>query len=142
MRDRRPAPLSAIGGWKPQSYLIAIGDFTTEIFGRVSGGLGMLQVRGCAARDATKPEWSLTHVGTGHRVCLIRATEVEAFAIATEIAALTNWDFVGVDGWKSRDSAMPRKVRSFARRYGDKVILGTGGPQDRTLARQVAEARA
>lgn len=87
------------------------GEF--EVDGFVSDvGLGMdLRDEGDSLR------WTLSHLGTGHRICDIEGSVVEAFAVADEIAACGNWHFTDPeDRHPLRDA-----VRAVFARHADKV---------------------
>lgn len=121
--------------WKPGSYPIACGP---QHIGHREGytyrGLGLHKV-------SDKPEWNLTHLGSGHAVAVIKGTVAEAFPIATEIAESADWDFDGLNGWRNRDPELPAKVMAIMAKYKKRVKRKGGNPSDEA-ARLVVMERA
>lgn len=141
-KPRRPAPLLPIGKWKPGYYLIAYGDFTTEIYGRTNAGLGITMSVRPSPAGVRPAEWSLTHLGSGHRVCIIAAAEVEAFAIADDIAGAGDWSFDGLFGWQNRDPELMDRLGAILVRHGKCLSRAGSGQANENAARLIVEARA
>jgi len=140
-RKRRLAPgLSAIGAWMPQTYLIAADWGPFEVVGRVYAGLGMKQLWPASPKGRRPAAWSLDHLGTGHRIFVIKAHETEAFTIAGAVAEMTDWDFNGLYGWKNRDPDLMDRVYAFIDSHPE--ITRRSGPGDEGVASEIALARA
>jgi hypothetical protein len=121
-RRRRAAPsLSAIGPWKPESYLIA-------------------EWRG-SPKGRRPPAWNVTHVGTGLRLCIIEAHEAAAYALAGTIAAMADWGFDGPEGWRNRDPDLMEKMKALILLHPQITHCG-GDPGEDRVWREIALARA
>jgi len=106
-KGRTRIPLSVIGAWQPDTFLIAtVGGVAPQI-GWTCRGLGLAQLL-----RRSPPVWIVTHLGTGHTVCQITAHEATAFAIADQIAGLGNWGFDGLTGWRNRDPDMMQRLHA------------------------------
>ncbi len=107
--------------WKPAEYLIHFGADAVTVSGYEYRDLGMHMVG-----SKTKPRWSLTHLGTGLKLCVIDGDVRTAFPIATEIAEAGDWGFISIVGYKDRfpDAAevlgkILTKHAGKTRRYGE-----------------------
>lgn len=109
--------------WREEKFLIASGGISLTMvrFGFTYRGLGMWKTSRGSPKGRRPPTWSLTHLGTGHRVCLIHCHMVEAFGVATEMAECGDWDFDSLVGWKDRDPDLPMKCVAIIERHGKKV---------------------
>jgi hypothetical protein len=128
--------------WRKGTFLAAQVGGATEQAGFLYRGMAMWKLFNASPKGRRPPWWSLTHCGTGHRVCVIKAHMVEAFDIATEIAECGEWDFDSLNGWRDRDPELMDKVRAVLARHGDKCARGTGQEGNEDVAREVAMARA
>lgn len=129
--------------WKAQGFLVA--DIWNEKPRRVAGyvyrGLGLQLLIKASPKGRRPPTWGLTHLGSGHTVCMITGHVATAFPIAFEIAQCGDWDFDGLNGWINRDPELPKKVRSILDKHLKVIKIGAGGSSD-AAARAVAMARA
>jgi hypothetical protein len=126
----------------PGDFLMAtlIGPKTQ--YGRVASGLAMTMLWEGSPKGKRPPAWSLTHLGTGHRVCVIEACEAEAFQIATEILVLTDWGFDGLLGWQNQDPKLIEKLDAMRGRYPKALHPRSGSVGCHEAAVAIAEARA
>lgn len=90
----RPKYFQMAGGarWESGSFDILAGDNMgnaelTARDGYIYAGLGLFLIKANA--------WSLTHLGSGLRICRINKPPSGVFAAATQIAELGNWTFGG-----------------------------------------------
>lgn len=124
--------------WEPENFLIAEPSGPREVAGYVFRSLGLhLAVKG---RGRRAPEWSLTHLGTGHRLCVIKGKVAVAFPIATEIAECGDWDWDGFLGYRNRDPELPLRFAAIV--SGHKECHRRYGRHHEEIAREIAEARA
>lgn len=131
--------------WVRCRFLIALPEGPAERDGYSYRWLGLHQVRPPSPKGRRPPWFSLTHIGSGHRVCLINARLDAAKMIATEIAECGEWAFDGVDGWKNIDPSLRDKCIALFEKFGKAVeFLGAGGnrdPRSAEVARQIVTAR-
>lgn len=132
--------------WQPASFLVAMmaQDEPTLIAGYTYRGLGLsLNYKTKARRpkkDGTRTMrefWTLTHVGSGHRVCGFEGNVAAVFPLAWEVANLGDWDFDGLYGWKNRDPELMQKFREWAAKNG---IKRGNNKSSEDMARAVAMA--
>ncbi len=127
--------------WKPATFLKAFPEEPIEAVGLVYRGLGLDMTMKGSPKGRRSPTWSLTHLGTGHRVCLIFGQDADVLPIATEIAECGDWIFHDLDGWQNLDPELMDKFQAIIAKHGKKCSK-TGGPSDREIARQIATRRA
>lgn len=137
------------GMWRPGTVHLAsaFGIETRE--GYLYCGLGMVQITPARSargrRKAMPSEWSLTHLGSGHRVCMLFGEVATVFPVATEIAELGAWaDFDTLDGWRQVDPDLPAKTFRIIEAAGRAAQRGPGSrcAASADMAREVAYARA
>ena len=133
--------------WEPADLLIAYPDGPVKRPGYEHGGLGMWLELRASPKGKRRDKWSLTHLGTGLRVCHIHGRVADAFPIASRIAAAFDWTFDGIGGWKNRDPEFPDKLVKLLGTFGKDVSRGPSGMNQygecyHRVARQIAEARA
>ena len=134
-RTRIP-PFSVIGAWQPDTFLIATWRGVAKQIGRTYAGLGMAQL----LHMFPPTGWILTHLGTGHEVCQITAHEPQAFALADQIAALGDWDFDGLEGWRNRDPDLMQRLHAFLKLHPEATRSGLNNHYEE-FAREIAMAR-
>lgn len=134
--------MDAYAGWKFGPYLMASIGEAAKTTGFIRSGLAMSMRIKASPKGRRPPTWSLTHLGSGHRVALIDAHPVEAFEVANAILALTDWTFDGLSGWRNQDPDLMDKLKALRSQY-PKALSRTGGtPSDPDIARAIAMARA
>jgi hypothetical protein len=109
--------------------------------GRVYRGLGLYRALKGSPKGRRPPRWSVVHLGSGHRVCMIDAHEHDAVVIATRIAECADWDWDGLDGWRNREPQIMDKLWAATKQYAKSIRFGGGG-QSESEARRIAIARA
>ncbi len=124
--------------WADARYEVAANK-PMVIDGFAYRGLGMHLVRQ-GQMFLSVPMWCLTHLGSGHGLCLIAGHTREAFGIATEIAECGDWDFTGLQGWENRDPQLADKFRIVVTRHQDR-IRGFAHESDHDMARKIGYRR-
>lgn len=125
--------------WMPADFLVACGREPTLRAGYVYRGLGLvLSVRG-SPKGRRKPIWALTHLGSGHALCLIEGDVKTAFPIASEIAELGDWDWDGFEGYKNRDPELLTRASDVIERLR---LRRFGGLRSEGVAQAISIARA
>jgi hypothetical protein len=72
--------------WHPGKFLVLEGSEVAMADGWLYAGLAMEQIG---------PTWSLVHIRTGARMCMISGSDEEAFSVADRIVELGNWESTG-----------------------------------------------
>lgn len=127
--------------WQPGDFDIAMYDMTSTRTGYVYRGLGLHQVSKASPKGRRPPQWKLTHLGSGHCVCIIGGLVADAFPIATEIAECADWSFDGLNGWRNMDPDLPQKLSNLLAKYPKRCRRATGGTRNEEVARRIAMAR-
>lgn len=127
--------------WNPGTFLIATGFGPDTTDGFVYRGLGMWKIMKASPKGRRPPRWHLTHLGSGHAVCVIAAHMVKAFGIATEIAECGDWGWDGLAGYLNRDPDILRRCVDIIERHKNHV-LRLGCTASKETAREIAIARA
>lgn len=127
--------------WEPGVFLVANEYGPVEEDGFLYRSLGMFQVTRGSPKGRRPPRWSLTHLGTGHRIVLIEAHTAQAFEIATEFAECTDWDFNSTQGWRDRDPDLMSKLTDLFAKYPAADRNG-GRMGSEKVAQQIARMRA
>ena len=129
--------------WKPETFQVAFPGGPTYRAGYVYRGLGIFQAIGPSPKGRRPAEWSLTHLGTGHKICLIKGDVRTAFPVATEIAEAGDWDFLSLEGWKDRFPDMKEVVGAIIERHAKIATRGgsVGHENSRAVAQQIASNR-
>lgn len=127
-------------GWEKRDFYIAeIGGKPRAVNGFVRCWLGLSIAINGSPKGRRPPVWSLTQIGTGHRVCLLRGQAETVIPVATKIGNLVDWEFYGLDGWKNIDSDLPTKVVEILNASPWVVVSGVPYvPGDRDAAKSVA----
>lgn len=87
------------------------GGQSKTVSGWVCGGIGIYrEYPGC---------YSVTHIWTGFKITEIIANQKRALQLFSEIAALTDWEFLGLEGWKNRDPDLRDKVCAWRSLYAE-----------------------
>lgn len=123
--------------WKPDNFKINTSTGVDTVQGQICNGLG-LHKKGRV--------WRVTHLNSGLIVRdLGPIGKTKALELATELAELTDWDFIGEEGWKNRDPALPDKMWDWHQKHGlaaKKITKPPAGSIRNHNARQIAEERA
>lgn len=128
--------------WKSEDFLIAAPGGPSSRHGFVYRGLGVHKIIGASPRGRRPPLWSVTHLGSGHRVGNIHAHIVRAFDIATMVAECVEWDWNGLDGYRNIEPDLAQKLRDFVNQFGKEFALTSGSGYDKESALEIAMARA
>jgi hypothetical protein len=120
-----------------------------QVTGWVYNGLGLSLNSSTRARyrrkDGTRKlyeSWSATHLNTGHLVRGFRDLTPHALlAAATALAELTDWDFIGLDGWKNRAPDLMDRLQDWHQQFS-LAAHGSGSVRDEAIARNIGVARA
>lgn len=131
--------------WEPAEFLIA-DLWSNPGFHKVAGytyrGLGIhLTIKG-SPKGRRPPTWSLSHLGSGHKVCLIDGKVATAFEIASEIADCGDWSFDGLKGYINIDPDIKEKFRALCEKHPKTIRRGPGGNASEDAARAIVMARA
>lgn len=141
-RRKRPRQrLMPVGHWVPSEFLSARFGYVDTEYGWVCGGLAITPLWKGSPKGRRPPAWTMTHCGSGHRVCIIEAHDGFAFKIADRVLALTDWTFDGLEGWKNTDPELMDKFATLAASLGKSVHCG-GACGSHELACEIAIARA
>lgn len=126
--------------WQPDTFLLAVDQppHTKRVEGYVYRGLGIHQSSGGSPKGRRKPEWVVTHLGSGCSIASIAGDVATAFPVATKIAECGDWDFIGIDGWRNRDPEIGSKVRAILDAH--KNARRDERDQDRDLTIRAAQA--
>lgn len=127
--------------WQPSTIDIVL-DKPQKIRAMVYRGLGLFLVE---QRKGLEPaKWSLTHLGSGHRVGLIPGDELDVFKVATEIAECGDWEFSGLRGYQNMDPSLPAKALEIIARYSlerGRIKVGDGRDVDERAAAEISMGR-
>ncbi|WP_068093385.1 hypothetical protein [Novosphingobium rosa] len=129
--------------WCAETFEVALPSGPTPKAGYVYRSLGLWQEIRPSPKGRRPAQWSLTHLGTGHKVCSIRGDVATAFPVATEIAEAGNWDFLSLEGWKDRFPDVYEVVGEILSRHA-KIAARNGGPRNphsHAVAQQIAGNR-
>lgn len=128
--------------WKPAQYQVHHGSTAVTVVGYTYRELGlhMLTERGKV------PTWSLTHLGTGLRICNITGKVAVSFPVATEIAEAGDWGFISMVGYKDRFPESANKLREILGRHKNAKRVWRKIDNDereaiRSVAQQIAATR-
>lgn len=101
--------------WKPGTILMGHTEGRIEEKqGLIFAGLGLFMV--CEADDDDPPCWSVTHLKTGSKVVILLAERDHAIELASEIAAITDWTFETIEGWRNTTPDLPARINAIADR--------------------------
>lgn len=126
--------------WNIESYPVATSTGPKLVTGMTMKGLGMHVVRKHVL-FAQSPIYGVTHLGSGHTVCLIEAHDRKASTIFAELVSAGDWEFDGLKGWENMSPDLADKVQAIIKRHESVIRAASGEPDDR-IARQVARGRA
>jgi hypothetical protein len=101
-------------------------------------GLGLWIAIDGSPKGRIPPQWSLSHLGSGHNLCYIKGDVATAFPIATEIAEAGDWGFLSLDGWRDRFPDAPKRLDEIIARYPKLCSRGARRGADREVAAQIA----
>lgn len=128
--------------WQPSHFDLAYPTGPYRVAGYVYNGLGLHQAIGASPKGKRPPTWTLTHLGSGHRVASIKGTVADAFPVATEIAEAGDWTFDGLYGWRNQFPDAFERVKEIIARHAKRAKLGARGGACEEVAQQIALARA
>jgi hypothetical protein len=126
--------------WTESKFLIADLGGSSTVWGFTYRGLGMWKCFEGSKKGKRPPTWSLTHLGSGHRIGLINLHMAQAFDIATSAAETMDWDWGGLEGYRNRSPDIARELAAFASSAPKGFKLTVGGGSNSETARQIAEA--
>src|ERR1700721_724283 len=128
--------------WKPDNFLKTQYYGPEAVTGYTYRGLGLHIAIKASPKGRRPPTWSLTHLGSGLRVAMIKGKVIDTFPIASEIAEWGDWDFDGIDGWRNRDPELPKKLVDVCAKYKC-VTIGAGNhhPNTENVVCEVVMAR-
>jgi len=119
--------------WVFGKFKIADADAgVTEMNGLTCGELGLYQRSDC---------WSITHLNTGHAIFFLEAPLATVIECADEIAALGDWSFAGLFGWRDMNPELGRRVGKIKDKYGGHSIGATRIPEGESYAAQIHAER-
>lgn len=128
--------------WEPADFLIARAVEPVTRAGYIYRGLGLHIAVRASPKGRRPPTWSLIHLGSGHRICMITGMVAKAFPVATEIAECSDWEaFDSIDGWLNTDPGIAEKVRQIVARHPNAGRGPGGDSADANAARAVLMAR-
>lgn len=84
--------------------------------------------------------WSLSHLGSGHRIAILHGDVATAFPIASEIAEAGDWEFDSLHGWKDRFPDAKEKVDEILAR-SKRGNRGSSIGHCEATAQQIAQSR-
>ena len=129
--------------WKPDLFEIAMPPGPRMVAGYTYRGLGLHIIRNGSPKGGRKPRWSLSHLGTGHKLAVLDGDVRTVFTVASDIAEAGDWTFDGLYGWKNQ---FPNAKEELERIINESSI-GTlcFGPkhseESRAVAMQIAASR-
>lgn len=127
--------------WTPETFLIAMPGGPAKRHGYVYRGLGLYLIMPASPKGRRPAQWSLTHLGSGHCLAMLKGDVSTAFPIATEIAEAGDWTFDGLKGWKNHFPDAAERVREILERAGSRGKMTGGGNSNEGVAREIAMAR-
>jgi hypothetical protein len=127
--------------WKPANFLVARAYGPQEVPGYAYRGLGLHLSRRASPKGRNPTEWTLIHLGSGHRICYIRGGVATSFPVATEIAECGDWTFSGLTGYLNVDPEIKTRVVPILMKHKC-VDAEQKGSSDEGVARQIAMASA
>jgi hypothetical protein len=136
MRSDAPADV-----WISATFDIATSLGAMPVTGYVLGGIGLhyQQRIDFMSEDGTDQFWQLTHINTGHAICVMRGrTELEARVIGRKFTDLTDWSFEGLSGWQNRDPALRDKIATLVEQV--QVVVAVTRHDD-AQAKKILEQR-
>lgn len=133
--------------WKPDEFEIAYVTGPYAVSGYTYRGLGLHILNPLPKKGRHSAQWGLSHLGTGHRLCMMEGDVATVFPIATEIAEAGDWGFISLLGYKDRFPDAAYMLREICERYPrvvfykatkEKVAID---PKADEVARQIASNR-
>lgn len=87
---------------------------------------GVVHERGIGVHRIGAESWLIIHVRSGHAIVRIDLPEIEAIAVATEIAELGDWTFESLHGWENHQPLLPGKMQALVELYAPAVVIPGG----------------
>ncbi|PXW76001.1 hypothetical protein C7451_106165 [Blastomonas natatoria] len=126
--------------WKPETFKVAMPYGPADVPGYTYRGLGLHLIMQQSPKGRRPAMWSLSHLGSGHRIAIINGNVATAFPIASEIAEAGDWEFDSLHGWKDRFPDAKEKVDEILAR--SKIgKRGSGIGYSEETAQQIAQSR-
>lgn len=131
--------------WQRQAFDVAVlhkgHSVAMRIAGFVYAGVGLnreLYYR--RGRGAERSLWNVTHLNSGHLIVGLHEKDVPtAFALATSIAQLGDWDFLGLDGYKNSEPELFERFCEWVASCPGAVM--SNGNRDYGLASSIGSRR-
>ena len=60
--------------WEPDTFELAYHSGPYRVAGYTYRGLGLYMIAEASLKGRRPPRWSLIHLGSGHRVCILKGT--------------------------------------------------------------------
>lgn len=129
--------------WTQQRFLIAVekrgAASTREVDGYTCKGLGLHLHREASPLGRRPARWHLTHLQSGHLVCILRGDLGTIFPVATEV---TDWTFIGIEGWRNSDPDMPKRFFALMAQHPKIIFRPNERGNNEAIARRIAAGRA
>lgn len=125
------------GSWQPEPFLALTAGKPETVVGWTHGGLGLLE---CGPDIPMPSMWALYHLGSGHLVTFLMARDEEALRLSSEVAALCDWSFDGLNGWKNFAPHILDDLEELRAR-NERAMPKIDSPSDEAGARAILEAR-
>lgn len=108
------------GGWLETSFKIARFNEPPVTVN------GVVHERGIGVHRVGEEKWLLIHVRSGHAIVRLDLPEIEAIAVATEIAELGDWTFESLQGWQNHQPLLPGKMQALVELYAPAIVIPGG----------------
>ena len=127
--------------WQPETFEIAREEGPQKVAGYVYRGLG-LHAHSRPSPTGRRPAgWTLTHLGTGHRLAYLRGDVATVFPVGAEIAEAGDWDFLSMQGWKDRFPDARQRLEEICAAYPKVATVQIGKGAINEVAQQIAANR-
>lgn len=90
------------GLWRREKFEIARAEGPQDVRGYTYRALGIHMHSKASPKGRRPANWTLTHLGTGHRLAYLSGDLSIVSPVATEIAEAGDWDFLSMQGWKDK----------------------------------------
>lgn len=126
--------------WISEEYDVAMPYGPRPTRGFTCKGLGIHLITRASSKGRRPARWSLTHLGTGHRLCEVRGSMEHVQAIVGELADTGDWTFLSMQGYRDMFPDAPDQFHAWRDRHPEVKTSG-GGPENLSAARQIASNR-
>ena len=103
--------------WKPETFEIARAAGPCLVGGYVNNGLGLHMHAAGSPKGRRPANWTLSHLGTGHRLAYLSGGLSVVLPVATEIAEAGDWGFLSFAGYKDRFPDAQERLREIIGRH-------------------------